>query len=529
MFKNERSIKTPDLNIFVANYNQEMSAQKVMLLILDGWGKGKNYEGNGIFLASNKYVENLSNQWPMAYLHTSGADVGLPEGQMGNSEVGHLNIGAGRVVYQQLALINKAFHEKTIYHNQVLCNAFDYAKKNNKAVHFIGLVSNGGVHSHIDHLMGLCDMAKDQQVEKAYIHAFLDGRDCDPKSGEGFIKQLTEHIKDGPVKLASVIGRYYAMDRDKRWERVKLSYDLMVKGSGLICTDIIKTIQDQYEAKITDEFMPPIMMCADDSSPMATIQEGDVVVNINFRTDRGREISLALTQQDFPTQEMKALNLHYITMTTYDETYKNVETLFQNDDLVMTLGEVLQKAHKSQIRIAETEKYPHVTFFFSGGRELPFEGEKRYLCPSPKVATYDLQPEMSADDVKNSTLKAIIEDQADFIVTNFANPDMVGHTGVLEAVVKAINKVDACVKEIVEVALPAGYKILITADHGNSEFMINEDGSPNTAHTTNVVPLYFLSNDHEPIVGGRLADLAPTILKLMHIEQPAEMTGVSLV
>ncbi|MSQ78769.1 MAG: 2,3-bisphosphoglycerate-independent phosphoglycerate mutase [Flavobacteriaceae bacterium] len=501
---------------------------KVALLILDGWGRGKNYPGNAIELANRHYVENLSKAFPIAYLQTSGEAVGLPDGQMGNSEVGHLNIGAGRVVYQQLGLIHNAFKDEEVEKNVILLDALQYAKTNKKAVHFIGLLSDGGVHSHNDHLHGLCTIAE-QHNQPVFIHAFLDGRDTDPKSGKGYLETLLKHIEGSTAKLASVVGRYYAMDRDKRWERVKLAYDLLVKGEGESSQDIVKTIEEKYTAGITDEFMKPIILVDEVGNPNAIIQEGDVVININFRTDRGREITQVLTQHNFPEQDMKKINLHYITMTVYDETFENVQTLFHNDDLAMTLGEVLELAGKTQVRIAETEKYPHVTFFFSGGRETEFIGEHRYMCPSPKVATYDLQPEMSAEEVKNSTLKAITEDRADFIVTNFANPDMVGHTGVLTAVIKAIEKVDACVEEIIKIALANNYTLLITADHGNSEYMLNEDGTPNTAHTTNEVPLWLVSNTQMTLHNGKLADLAPTILHLLGVTKPVEMTGVSLV
>ncbi|MBI3233330.1 MAG: 2,3-bisphosphoglycerate-independent phosphoglycerate mutase [Bacteroidetes bacterium] len=502
--------------------------KKVLLLILDGWGKGKDYEGNAVTHANSHFVEKLDNITPHSMLQTSGEAVGLPEGQMGNSEVGHLNIGAGRVVYQQLVLINKSFREGTVKQNKTLIEAFNYALANNKNVHFIGLVSDGGVHSHINHLIGLCQLAEEFALPNVYIHAFMDGRDTDPKSGLGYIQTLEKAISNTHAKIASLTGRYYAMDRDKRWERVKLAYDAMVHGIGQHVSNIEQAIHESYAAEVTDEFMKPIIM-TDRNQPIGLIQDGDVVINFNFRTDRGREISEALTQEDFHEQNMHKLNLKYITMTTYDETYKNVETLFDNDDLIMTLGEVLEKNGKTQIRIAETEKYPHVTFFFSGGRESEFLNEKRYMCPSPKVATYDLQPEMSAEDVKNATIKAMTLDHADFIVTNFANPDMVGHTGVLSAVIKAIEKVDACVEEIVSVAKKNNYTLLITADHGNSEYMINDDGTPNTAHTTNDVPLRIIDPEIAQLHNGKLADLAPTILKLMGIAQPSEMTGKSLI
>lgn len=502
--------------------------RKVLLLILDGWGKGKDYQGNAVTNAAKHFVESLNQHWPHAMLQTSGEAVGLPEGQMGNSEVGHLNIGAGRVVYQQLVLINKAFADGSINQNKTLIQAFEYAKKENKSVHFIGLVSDGGVHSHINHLKGLCTTANNFGLVKVYIHGFLDGRDTDPKSGLGFIHDLQSHITGTCVKIASLVGRYFAMDRDKRWERVKLAYDAMVMGIGTHTTQVEEAINNSYAAGVTDEFVKPIVVTEGDK-PIAVIEEGDVVINFNFRTDRGREISEVLTQKDFHEQNMHKLDVKYITMTTYDETYSNVDTLFANDDLAMTLGEVLEKHGKTQARIAETEKYPHVTFFFSGGRETEFNNESRYLCPSPKVATYDLQPEMSAEEVKKATIKAMVEDNKDFIVTNFANPDMVGHTGVLPAVITAINTVDNCVKELVDVAQQNGYTLLITADHGNAEYMINDDGTPNTAHTTNDVPLRLIDPEIKSLHHGKLADLAPTILALLQVPQPPEMTGVSLI
>jgi len=505
---------------------------KVILMILDGWGKGQAYEGNAIELAKNKFVEGLANHYPMSYLQTSGEAVGLPDGQMGNSEVGHLNIGAGRIVYQQLEIINKAFREHQVASIPSFANAIKYAKENKKAFHLLGLVSDGGVHSSMDHLMGLCDILKDSGIDNIYIHAFTDGRDTDPKSGKKYMQTISENIQAfaaNNIKLATIIGRYYAMDRDKRWERVKLAYDLLVHGKGTIYKDAIEAIEESYKKEVTDEFIQPIVLSKDGINPIATIKDGDVVLMFNFRTDRGRELTQALSQQAYPEFDMKPLDLHYLTMTIYDETYKNVEALFHNDDLVMTLGEVLQQNNKKQVRIAETEKYPHVTFFFSGGREKPFDGETRRMCQSPKVATYDLQPEMSAEDIKNAVLDVIQNDAADFIVVNFANPDMVGHTGVLPAVIKAVEKVDDCARQIVEQATTKSWNLLITADHGNSEYMINPDGSPNTAHTTNDVPIYLLANNKDiKLHDGKLADIAPTVLQLMHLEQPIEMTGVSL-
>jgi 2,3-bisphosphoglycerate-independent phosphoglycerate mutase len=504
--------------------------KRVILLILDGWGNGKPYDGNAINLAHKPNFDSLIQRYPSCKLKTSGEDVGLPEGQMGNSEVGHMNIGAGRVVYQQLVLINKAFREKTINQNKVLIDSINYAKSENKKIHFIGLVSNGGVHSSIEHLKGLCEIMHEHHMNNFYVHAFTDGRDTDPKSGIGFLSDLEQKLESTGGKLASVVGRYYAMDRDKRWDRVKIAYDLLVKGVGEKSTNALQTIKQRYDIKETDEFLKPISVVGEGQSPIALIQEGDVVINFNFRTDRGREITEVLTQQDFPEQQMQCLKLNYITLTTFDHTFKNVEVLFSTIDLEKTLGEVLQTEHKLQVRIAETEKYPHVTFFFSGGRETVFNGETRHMCPSPKVATYDLQPEMSAEDVCNATLDEINNNAADFICVNFANADMVGHTGIIPAEVKAVEKVDACLGRIIPSALANGYSLIITADHGNGEYMINEeDGTPNTAHTTNVVPCILVEPEISfKLKDGRLADIAPTILALMKIKQPIEMTGENL-
>jgi len=504
---------------------------RVILLILDGWGNGKPYQGNAINMANKPNFDRLIGAYPNSELHTCGEWVGLPDGQMGNSEVGHMNIGAGRVVYQQLVLINKAFREGTINQNAVLLKAIEIAKKNNKKIHLIGLLSDGGVHSSIDHVKGLCDFMQNNSCDNFFVHAFTDGRDTDPKGGLQYLTDLNQHLVQTGGKLASVIGRYYAMDRDKRWERVKLAYDAMVLGVGEKSSDVFGTLNQRYTAGETDEFMKPIICVGSNQNPIALIEEGDVVINFNFRTDRGREISLALTQQDFPEQEMKALNLHYITLTEYDKTYKNVSVVFPDIELNHTLGEVLEANNKKQVRIAETEKYPHVTFFFSGGKETPFVGETRHMAPSPKVATYDLQPEMSAEQVCGFTLDEIAKNEADFMVVNFANPDMVGHTGVVAAEMIAIEKVDNCLGRVVEAALKNNYTLLVTADHGNGEYMINEeDGSPNTAHTTNDVPLILIEpNKKHTIKSGKLADLAPTTLALMGIAQPKEMDGVSLI
>jgi 2,3-bisphosphoglycerate-independent phosphoglycerate mutase len=450
---------------------------------------------------------------------------------MGNSEVGHMNIGAGRVVYQDLVRINKAVEEKELDENPTLLAAFDYAKTNNKSVHLIGLVSDGGVHSHVEHVKGLCTIAKNLNVKNLFIHAFTDGRDTDPKGGFGYLFDLQNHLKKTTGQLASIVGRYFAMDRDKRWERVKLAYDLLVKGEGEKSSDLLATLQKSYDAGVTDEFIKPIVAVDANGKAITTIQEGDVVICFNFRTDRGREITMALTQQDYPEQGMKKLKLYYVTLTNYDDSFNDVKVMFDKDNLENTLGEIVSKAGKKQIRIAETEKYPHVTFFFSGGREDVFEGESRLMCPSPKVATYDLKPEMSANDIKDKIIPELEKGSSDFICLNFANPDMVGHTGVFSAAVKAVETVDKCNEAVTEVARKNGYAIIIIADHGNADIMINEDGSPNTAHTTNLVPCILVddSKTFSKIIDGKLGDLAPTILTLMGIPIPSEMTGKVLV
>lgn len=504
--------------------------KKVILMILDGWGIATNTKVSAIDNANTPFVDGLYEKYPHSKLEASGLAVGLPEGQMGNSEVGHMNIGAGRVVYQDLVKLNKAVEENTLGDNEILANGLKYAKENGRAVHFIGLVSNGGVHSHINHLKGLCSLANDQDLKDVYVHAFTDGRDCDPKSGLGFISELEEHMKNTTGQVASITGRYFAMDRDKRWERVKLAYDAMVKGTGTLTQDVKAEIEKSYADGVTDEFIKPIIHSDAAGKPLATIKEGDVVLCFNFRTDRGREITQVLTQSDFPEQGMSKLDLYYMTLTNYDDTFEKVHVIFDKDNLKNTLGEVLSKHGKKQIRIAETEKYPHVTFFFSGGRESEFEGERRLLCPSPKVATYDLQPEMSANDIKNKIIPELNSGDVDFVCLNFANPDMVGHTGVFEAAVKACETVDKCAQEVVRAALENGYTSIIIADHGNSDIMINPDGSPNTAHTTNLVPCILVDNEYKgSIKDGKLGDLAPTILKLMGLEAPAEMTGDVLI
>ena len=499
-------------------------------MILDGWGIATNKAVSAIDQAKTPFINSLYLKYPHSKLEASGLAVGLPAGQMGNSEVGHMNIGAGRVVYQDLVKVNKAIDEKELDSNPVLLDALSYAKKNDKPVHLIGLVSDGGVHSHINHLKGLITIAANQGVKNLFVHAFTDGRDTDPKGGVDYLADLINHLTNYGGKLASIIGRYYAMDRDKRWERVKLAYDLLVHGVGVKTTDPLQAVVQSYENKVTDEFIQPIVVVDPLQQPLGTIKEGDVVLCFNFRTDRGREITEVLTQQDFPAQAMNKLSLYYITLTNYDDTFKNVKVIFDKDNLENTLGEVVSKAGLKQIRIAETEKYPHVTFFFSGGREEPFAGESRILCPSPKVATYDLAPEMSANEIKNKIIVELNKAETDFICLNFANPDMVGHTGVFEAAVKACETVDACAQQVTETALRNGYSTIIIADHGNADMMINDDGSPNTAHTTNLVPCILVDNNYTGTIrDGKLGDLAPTILTLMGVAIPREMSGSVLV
>jgi 2,3-bisphosphoglycerate-independent phosphoglycerate mutase len=503
--------------------------KKVLLMILDGWGITTNKKVSAVDQAKTPFMDSVYPRYANSRLEASGLAVGLPAGQMGNSEVGHMNIGAGRVVYQDLVRINKAVEEKELDNNPVLLEAFDYAKKNSKNFHLIGLVSDGGVHSHLDHLKGICTIAHNKGIKNLFIHAFTDGRDTDPKGGLGYLRDLQSHLKKTTGQIASVVGRYFAMDRDKRWERVKLAYDLLVHGTGEATSDVLSTIQKSYDAHVTDEFIKPIVV-TNSGKPLATIQAGDVVLCFNFRTDRGREITQVLTQKDFPEQDMKALSLYYITLTNYDDTFKNVKTIFDKDNLENTLGEVISHAGKKQIRIAETEKYPHVTFFFSGGREAQFPGESRILCPSPKVATYDLQPEMSANDIKDKIIPELEKREVDFICLNFANPDMVGHTGVFEAAVKACETVDTCAGMVTEAALRNDYATIIIADHGNAEFMINDDGTPNTAHTTNLVPCVLVDGSYKgKLADGKLGDLAPTILTLMGIPIPSQMTGRVLI
>ena len=497
-------------------------------MILDGWGIGPNPAVSAIAKANTPFIDSCFEKFPHSTLDTFGLAVGLPEGQMGNSEVGHMNLGAGRVVFQNLVRINMATEKGTFQTEPILKDAFEYALKNNKKVHFIGLVSNGGVHSHINHLKGLLDAAKNLGLnENVFVHAFTDGRDTDPKSGEGFITELMNHMTKSTGELASITGRYYAMDRDKRWERVKLAYDAMVNAVGETTTNPLEAIRTSYNEGITDEFIKPIIVTDENSQPKAKIENDDVVICFNFRTDRGREITEVLTQKDFPDYEMHKLNLKYITLTEYDATYTGVAVIYDDSNIVNTLGEVIANAGRKQIRIAETEKYPHVTFFFSGGREAEFKGEKRILCASPRdVLTYDLKPEMSAYDIRNAIVPELQNQTADFVCLNFANPDMVGHTGVFEATIKACEVVDECIKDVATAGYENGYTVFILADHGNSDYMVNADGSPNTNHTTNLVPFIVMDKEKEwKLQPGKLGDIAPSILHVMGIEIPEKMTG----
>ena len=504
-------------------------SKKTMLVIMDGWGLGKVKSADAIQNANVPFVSSLYSQYPNTTLITCGEAVGLPEGQMGNSEVGHLNLGAGRIVYQELQRINVAIRDGSFLQNSTLLNTIRTAKNNNTTLHLIGLVSDGGVHSHINHVMAILDACKNEGMNNVALHVFTDGRDTDPKSGLGFVKQLQDHMIKTTGKIATISGRYFAMDRDKRWERVKLAYDALALGKGEHATDAVTAIITAYEHNITDEFIKPTVI-AKDGEPPITIKDGDSVISFNFRTDRPREITQVLTQTDMPEFGMKKLSIHYTTMTEYDKTYKNVKVIFDTDNLNNTLGEVLQRNGKKQIRIAETEKYPHVTFFFNGGREIPYDGEERILIPSPKVATYDMQPEMSAHELTDAIIPQIEKEAADFICLNYANADMVGHTGIFAAAIKAVETVDACVSRLVTAALKHGYTVLLTADHGNADYMINEDGSPNTAHTLNPVPLFIIDKEWKGTVkSGKLGDIAPTILTIMGLEIPKEMTGNVLI
>ena len=505
--------------------------KKLILMILDGWGYGDKGKGDVIYNTSTPNIDRLTGEYPNSQLLTCGENVGLPDGQMGNSEVGHLNIGAGRIVYQDLVRINKAIADNSISSNEVLNNALKYAKKNKKSIHFLGLIGPGGVHAMSHHLFKLCDITKDHGLENVFIHCLTDGRDTDPRSGLGYMTEVVEHLKKSNGKIASLIGRYYTMDRDKRWERVKEGYDLMVNGKGKPTVDILKSIQDSYNEGITDEFIKPLVCVDEKGQPVGTVKEGDVFICFNFRTDRLRQITTVLTQKDLPEHGMKTIPLHYITLTRYDENFKGVNVMFDKQDVSMTLGEVIEKAGKKQLRIAETEKYAHVTFFFSGGREDEFEGERRVLIPSPKVPTYDYQPEMSAPEVKDAVINELKKKDLDFVCLNFANGDMVGHTGIYEAIEKAVKTVDSCVGEVIKTAQENGYSALIIADHGNADNAMNSDGSPNTAHSLNPVPCILVDDDYKgkPVRKGILADVAPTILKVMGLDIPKMMTGKPLV
>ena len=497
---------------------------------MDGWGLGKVDRADAIQAAQTPFVNSLYSKYPNTTLTTCGEAVGLPDGQMGNSEVGHLNLGAGRIVYQELQRINVAIREGELAKNPALLASINYARSNQKPLHLLGLVSNGGVHSHINHLKALLDICASQKFSNVFIHAFTDGRDCDPKSGLAFIKELQAHCEKTVGTIATVNGRYYAMDRDNRWERIKLAYDAMVNGIGEKATSAVEAISLSYQNNVTDEFIKPTVILTKDHKPVATIMDGDAVICFNFRTDRCREITKALSQMDFPQQNMHHLQLHYTTMTEYDATFKDVHIIFESDNLNNTLGAVIEQNGLKQIRIAETEKYPHVTFFFSGGREKPFEGESRIMVPSPKVATYDMQPEMSAAEVTSSIVAEIKNEQASFICLNFANADMVGHTGVWQAAIKAAETVDICVEKVVTAALEHDYTVFLTADHGNADYMVNEDGSPNTAHTLNLVPLFIIDKEWRGAIRpGKLGDIAPTILTMMDLSIPAEMTGNILI
>ncbi|MHA7607424.1 2,3-bisphosphoglycerate-independent phosphoglycerate mutase [Elizabethkingia meningoseptica] len=505
-------------------------SKKAILAILDGWGLGLDPKVSAIAQANTPFIDSCLQKYPHSKLEASGLAVGLPAGQMGNSEVGHMNLGAGRVIYQNLVKLNMAVENKTLGNEPEILAAFKYAKDNHKKVHFIGLVSDGGVHSHINHLKGLLEAADDYGLENVYVHAFTDGRDCDPHSGKGFIQDLINYMGTTTGKLATIVGRYYAMDRDKRWERVRVAYDAMVNGIGLITNNPVAAIQKSYEEEITDEFLKPII-CTEDNMPVAKIEANDVVFCFNFRTDRGREITMALSQEDFPDYDMHKLPLYYVTLTNYDKTFHNVKVVYDEDIITHTMGQILEENNRTQIRIAETEKYPHVTFFFSGGREEEFKGERRLLCPSPKdVPTYDFKPEMSAYDITNAIVPELEKESADFICLNFANTDMVGHTGVFQAAVQAAETVDKCIEKVATTAYNHGYAVFILADHGNSDIMVNPDGSPNTQHSTNLVPFIVMDKDHTwNVKDGKLGDVAPTILKVMGINIPEEMTGNILV
>ena len=506
-----------------------MMNKKTLLMILDGWGIGDGSKSDVIASTPTPYLDFLKKNYPNSRLHACGEDVGLPDGQMGNSEVGHLNIGAGRIIYQDLVKINLECKNGEIKKNKVLTDAFSYARDNKKQVHFLGLLSDGGVHSLDKHLYSLCDMTKDYGIEKVFVHGFGDGRDTDPRSGKGYIKNLLDYLEKSNGTVASFVGRYYAMDRDKRWERIKVGYDLLVDGKGTSTTDILDAIQKSYDAGVTDEFMKPIVVVDSNENPVGTVKEGDVIVFFNFRNDRAKELTIALTQKDMPENGMKTIPLYYCTMTPYDATFKGLHIIYPKENADNTIGQVLAAAGKKQLRIAETEKYAHVTFFFSGGREETFTNEDRTLIPSPRVATYDLQPEMSAYQVRDEVIKAIETGKYDFICLNFANGDMVGHTGIYEAIVKAVKAVDECAGAVVKTARAQGYDVLIIADHGNADMALNEDGTPNTAHSLNPVPSILVSDDYKSIKEGILADVAPTLLTIMGVPIPEDMTGKILV
>lgn len=504
-------------------------AQKSLLMILDGWGNSSDPAISAVDQAKTPYIDSLYKSYAFSTLRTDGQHVGLPEGQMGNSEVGHMNLGAGRIVYQDLAKINLAVQKDKLRDEKVLTDCFEHAKKEGKKVHLIGLLSDGGVHSHINHIEGLIDLISEYHLNDVFLHAFTDGRDVDPQSGKTFVERIEKKLTETGGQLASIIGRYYAMDRDQRWERVKKSYDLLVNGVGKSTSNFTQELSNSYEEGVTDEFIEPLFKDNGKGEAIAKIESGDVVLFFNFRTDRGRELTQALSQKDFPEFQMTQLDLYYVTLTNYDESFQNVQVVFDKDNLENTLGEVLSKSGKTQVRIAETEKYPHVTFFFNGGREIPFKGEERILCPSPKVATYDLQPEMSAFEIKDAIVEKIKKDSPDFICLNFANPDMVGHTGDLQAAIKACESVDQCAQAVIETALEKGYVSIVIADHGNCETMINPDGTPNTAHTTNPVPVILVDPEKKKINAGVLGDIAPTILDLLEIPKPKIMTRKSLI
>lgn len=505
-------------------------SKKAILAILDGWGLGLDPKVSAIAQANTPFIDSCLQKYPHSKLEASGLAVGLPAGQMGNSEVGHMNLGAGRVIFQNLVKLNMAVENKTLGNEPEILAAFKYAKDNHKKIHFIGLVSDGGVHSHVNHLKGLLEAADDYGLENVFVHAFTDGRDCDPHSGKGFIQDLIEFMDAKTGKLATIVGRYYAMDRDKRWERVRVAYDAMVNGIGLATNNPVGAIQKSYEDDITDEFLKPVI-CTQEGMPVAKIEANDVVFCFNFRTDRGREITMALSQEDFPDYEMHKLPLYYVTLTNYDKTFHNVKVVYDENIITHTIGQILEENNRTQIRIAETEKYPHVTFFFSGGREEEFKGERRILCPSPKdVPTYDFKPEMSAYDITNAIVPELEKESADFICLNFANTDMVGHTGVFQAAVQAAETVDKCIEKVATTAYNHGYAVFILADHGNSDVMVNPDGSPNTQHSTNLVPFIVMDKDHTwNVKDGKLGDVAPTILKVMGVNVPEEMTGDILV